>query len=165
VPVSGASAAAALDGVTVVTDASSTWGGPSNEAPPVVSVVGTVDVVVVSGSVVAVVSVVGTVVDVLVAKTIKAAHMAGRKLITVSGGVSCNGELRRQMSLGAERAGLELRFAAPTLCTDNAAMIGFAAQLHLERGEFTPLPTEIPRASRLGHAPAPSRASIVPVPR
>ena len=83
------------------------------------------------------------VVDVLVAKTIAAAQMAGRRLITVSGGVSCNGELRRQMSLGAERAGLELRFAAPTLCTDNAAMIGFAAQLHFERGESTPLPTEI----------------------
>ena len=65
------------------------------------------------------------VVDVLVAKTIAAARSAGRTLITVSGGVSCNGELRRQMSLGGERAGLELRFAAPTLCTDNAAMIGF----------------------------------------
>ena len=35
------------------------------------------------------------------------------------------------MSLGCEGAGLELRFAAPTLCTDNAAMIAFAAQLRL----------------------------------
>ncbi len=83
------------------------------------------------------------VVDVLVAKTIAAARAAKRSLVTVSGGVSCNGELRRQMSLGCERAGLELRFAAPTLCTDNAAMIGFAAQLHLERGDSTPLTAEI----------------------
>ncbi|MEO5719467.1 MAG: tRNA (adenosine(37)-N6)-threonylcarbamoyltransferase complex transferase subunit TsaD [Chthoniobacterales bacterium] len=83
------------------------------------------------------------VVEVLVAKTIAAARSAKRSLVTVSGGVSCNGELRRQMSLGCERAGLELRFAAPALCTDNAAMIGFAAQLHLERGESTPLTAEI----------------------
>lgn len=83
------------------------------------------------------------VVDVLVAKTIAAARASARPLVTVSGGVSCNGELRRQMSLGCERAGLELRFAAPTLCTDNAAMIGFAGQLHLERGKSTPLTAEI----------------------
>jgi tRNA N6-adenosine threonylcarbamoyltransferase len=83
------------------------------------------------------------VVDVLVAKTIAASRLAGRNLITVSGGVSRNGELRRQMSSACERAGLELRFAAPALCTDNAAMIGFAAQLRFERGESTPLPTEI----------------------
>jgi len=83
------------------------------------------------------------VVDVLVAKTIEAARMEGRKLITVSGGVSRNGELRRQMSSGVAQAGLEVRFAAPALCTDNAAMIGFVAQLRLERSEFTPLPTEI----------------------
>ncbi|MDQ3545248.1 MAG: tRNA (adenosine(37)-N6)-threonylcarbamoyltransferase complex transferase subunit TsaD [Verrucomicrobiota bacterium] len=83
------------------------------------------------------------VVEVLVAKTIAAARAAKRSLVTVSGGVSCNEELRRQMSLGCERAGLELRFAAPALCTDNAAMIGFAAQLHLERDESTPLTTEI----------------------
>jgi N6-L-threonylcarbamoyladenine synthase len=83
------------------------------------------------------------VVDVLVAKTIAAARATRRPLVTVSGGVSCNGELRAQMSLGCERAGLELRFAAPILCTDNAAMIGFAAQLHLERGVSTPLTTEI----------------------
>jgi N6-L-threonylcarbamoyladenine synthase len=83
------------------------------------------------------------VVDVLVAKTIAATRLSGRNLITVSGGVSRNGELRRQMSLAGQRAGLELRFAAPALCTDNAAMIGFAAQLRLDRGESTPLPTEI----------------------
>ncbi|MGH8094634.1 MAG: tRNA (adenosine(37)-N6)-threonylcarbamoyltransferase complex transferase subunit TsaD [Chthoniobacterales bacterium] len=83
------------------------------------------------------------VVDVLVAKTIAAARAAGRELVTVSGGVNCNGDLRAQMSLGCKRAGLELRFAAPRLCTDNAAMIAYAAQLHLARGESTPLASEI----------------------
>ncbi len=83
------------------------------------------------------------VVDVLVAKTIAAARAAGQALVTVSGGVSGNGELRAQMSLGCERAGLALRFAEPRLCTDNAAMIAFAAMLHLERGESTSLTTEI----------------------
>ena len=83
------------------------------------------------------------VVDVLVAKTVAAACAARRELVTVSGGVSCNGELRVRMSLGCEEAGLELRFAEPRLCTDNAAMIAFAAMLRLERGEATPLATEI----------------------
>lgn len=83
------------------------------------------------------------VVDVLVAKTIAAGRASRRPLVTVSGGVSCNCELRAQMSLGCERAGLELRFAAPQLCTDNAAMIAFAAQLRLGRGESTPLTSEI----------------------
>jgi N6-L-threonylcarbamoyladenine synthase len=83
------------------------------------------------------------VVDVLVAKTIAAARAARRNLVTVSGGVSCNRELRAQMSLGCQRAGLELRFAAPRLCTDNAAMIAFAALLRLEQGYSTALTAEI----------------------
>lgn len=83
------------------------------------------------------------VVDVLVAKTVAAALAAGRGLVTVSGGVSCNQELRKRMSLGCEAAKLELRFAPPRLCTDNAAMIAFAARQRLERGEATPLTTEI----------------------
>jgi N6-L-threonylcarbamoyladenine synthase len=83
------------------------------------------------------------VVDVLVAKTIAAARTARRRLVTISGGVSCNGELRAQMSLGCEQAGLEVRFAEPGLCTDNAAMIAFAAMLRRERGEATALTTEI----------------------
>lgn len=83
------------------------------------------------------------VVDVLVAKTITAAQACRRSVASVSGGVSCNRELRAQMSLGCERAGLELRFADPALCTDNAAMIGFAAMLRLERNDATPLRSEI----------------------
>jgi N6-L-threonylcarbamoyladenine synthase len=83
------------------------------------------------------------VVDVLVAKTLTVARSARRRLVTVSGGVSCNRELRARMSLGCEHAGLEPRFAEPRLCTDNAAMIAFAAMLRWERGEGTPLTTEV----------------------
>jgi N6-L-threonylcarbamoyladenine synthase len=83
------------------------------------------------------------VVDVLVAKTVAAAVAAQRELVTVSGGVSRNLDLREQMLLGCKATGLEVRFAAPELCTDNAAMIAFAAQLHLERGESTSLSAEI----------------------
>lgn len=83
------------------------------------------------------------VIDVLVAKTIATARVSRRTLVTVSGGVSCNSELRVQMSLGCRRAGLELRFAVPSLCTDNAAMIAFAALLRLEQGDSTALTVEI----------------------
>ena len=74
------------------------------------------------------------VIDVLVRKTIRAGKESNRGLITVSGGVSCNGELRQQMTEAAEREGFQELFAAPTLCTDNAAMIAFAAALRLEAG-------------------------------
>jgi N6-L-threonylcarbamoyladenine synthase len=83
------------------------------------------------------------IVDVLVAKTIAAAPASGKRLVTVSGGVSCNGELRSRISLGCEAAGLALRFAEPRFCTDNAAMIAFAGMLRLERSESTPLTSEI----------------------
>jgi N6-L-threonylcarbamoyladenine synthase len=82
-------------------------------------------------------------VDVLVAKTIAAATRARRELVTVSGGVSRNQDLRAQMSSGCKATGVILLFAVPELCTDNAAMIAFAASLHLERGAATPLTTEI----------------------
>ena len=61
----------------------------------------------------------------------------------MSGGVSCNRELRKRMSLGCEKAGLAVRFAEPRLCTDNAAMIAFAAMQRLEQGAATCLTTEI----------------------
>ncbi|MGA3171554.1 MAG: tRNA (adenosine(37)-N6)-threonylcarbamoyltransferase complex transferase subunit TsaD [Chthoniobacteraceae bacterium] len=83
------------------------------------------------------------VVDVLVAKTIVAAQKCGRKLVTASGGVSCNSRLRERMGEACEVSEMELRLTEPRLCTDNAAMIAFVAAGRLERGEASPLTAEI----------------------
>jgi len=69
------------------------------------------------------------VIDVLVRKTIAAAQKYRVSLVTVSGGVSCNQELRKQLGEACVREGFEFKNAEPWLCTDNAAMIAFAALL------------------------------------
>ena len=74
------------------------------------------------------------IIDVLMAKTIAAARKCHVDLVTVSGGVSCNQELRRQLSEACSRKGFEFKSAEPWLCTDNAAMIAFAALLRLQAG-------------------------------
>jgi N6-L-threonylcarbamoyladenine synthase len=74
------------------------------------------------------------IIDVLVTKTIAAAQKYGMDLVTISGGVSCNQELRRQMRDASSRKGIEFKSAEPWLCTDNAAMIAFAALLRLRAG-------------------------------
>jgi N6-L-threonylcarbamoyladenine synthase len=67
------------------------------------------------------------IVDVLVTKTVRAARRLDVGCVTASGGVTCNSAFRRELRLACERAGLTLRLAEPTLCTDNAAMIGVLA--------------------------------------
>jgi N6-L-threonylcarbamoyladenine synthase len=67
------------------------------------------------------------VVDVLVQKTIRAAKRFGTGLVTVSGGVSANSRLRSKMTDETAAVGLDLKLASPSLSTDNAAMIAFAA--------------------------------------
>jgi N6-L-threonylcarbamoyladenine synthase len=74
------------------------------------------------------------IIDVLVTKTIGAAQKYRVDLVTISGGVSCNQELRRQMRNASSRKGIEFKSAEPWLCTDNAAMIAFAALLRLRAG-------------------------------
>lgn len=81
------------------------------------------------------------VVEVLVAKTVAAAKDTKVNLVTISGGVSCNQELRRQIEVACQSEKLELKVAEPWLCTDNAAMIAFAASLRLRDG-FTSSVTE-----------------------
>ncbi|HMG06723.1 MAG TPA: tRNA (adenosine(37)-N6)-threonylcarbamoyltransferase complex transferase subunit TsaD [Chthoniobacterales bacterium] len=83
------------------------------------------------------------VVEVLVKKTLRAARESEAKLVTVSGGVSCNRALRDGMSDACHRAGLRLLTAVPELCTDNAAMIAFAASLRFQAGYFSELVQEI----------------------
>jgi N6-L-threonylcarbamoyladenine synthase len=83
------------------------------------------------------------IVDVLVRKTIAAAKKCGVNLVTVSGGVSCNQELRRQLHHACAGQALEFKSAAPWLCTDNAAMIAFAAWLRLQSGFESSVTEEI----------------------
>lgn len=83
------------------------------------------------------------VVDVLIGKTLAAARAGRVALVTLSGGVSCNGALREAMRIVCERAGLQFRVAAAQLSTDNAAMIAFAAMLRFERGFVSNVAEEI----------------------
>ena len=83
------------------------------------------------------------VVDVLVSKTLAAAAANGRSCIAVSGGVSMNSELRATFQRECDSRGLELRLASATLCTDNAAMIGFVALRALREGFVTPISEDI----------------------
>jgi N6-L-threonylcarbamoyladenine synthase len=83
------------------------------------------------------------IIDVLVTKTIAAAQKYDVDLITVSGGVSCNQELRRQLHEACGRNGFEFKNAEPWLCTDNAAMIALAALLRLRAGFKSQMTEEI----------------------
>jgi N6-L-threonylcarbamoyladenine synthase len=83
------------------------------------------------------------IIDVLVTKTIAAAKKYRVDLVTVSGGVSCNEELRRQLGQACRRAGFGLKTAESWLCTDNAAMIAFAALLRRQAGFQSQITEEI----------------------
>ena len=83
------------------------------------------------------------VIEILVKKTLRAAQQAGRRKIALSGGVSLNQALRKAFQQACERAGLELAVASPAFCTDNAAMIAFAALLRHLAGESSPLDGDI----------------------
>ena len=83
------------------------------------------------------------IIDVLVRKTIAAAQKYRANLVTVSGGVSCNHELRRQLRETCARKGFKFMNAEASLCTDNAAMIAFAALLRWQAGFESMLTEEI----------------------
>jgi N6-L-threonylcarbamoyladenine synthase len=63
----------------------------------------------------------------LVDKTLRCAEAEGLRRVAVAGGVAANSALRREMDRRCREGGLELSLPAPSLCTDNAAMVGLAA--------------------------------------
>jgi N6-L-threonylcarbamoyladenine synthase len=79
-------------------------------------------------------SVQAAIVEVLVGKTMRAARRLGVHCVTASGGVTCNRALRQELASACNRAGLTLRLAERSLCTDNAAMIGILAERKLHHG-------------------------------
>ena len=83
------------------------------------------------------------VIDVLREKSLRAVRQTRSGRLTLSGGVSCNRALRENLREACEENGIELFVADPWLCTDNAAMIAFAAKLRLEAGFISRLADEI----------------------
>jgi N6-L-threonylcarbamoyladenine synthase len=83
------------------------------------------------------------VIDVLVEKTITAALEKKAKVVTLSGGVSCNRALRESMRSACTEHALGFRSAERNLCTDNAGMIAFVAALLLDRGVASEMTNEI----------------------
>ncbi len=75
------------------------------------------------------------VVDVLTAKTVAAAKAEGLSRIVVAGGVACNRGLRERFAQLAEKHALQVVFPSPSLCGDNAAMLGVPADYYLSSGQ------------------------------
>lgn len=74
------------------------------------------------------------VVDVLTAKTIAAAAQVGHRQIVIAGGVGANLALRESLGRAADSHGMKVFFPPQRYCTDNGAMIAFAAALRLAVG-------------------------------
>ncbi len=83
------------------------------------------------------------VIDVLVYKTMKVTLAKEAKIITLSGGVSCNSALRQAFQTECDKHGIQLMVCSPVLSTDNAVMIGYIALHKCLRLEFSDLSEDI----------------------
>jgi N6-L-threonylcarbamoyladenine synthase len=88
------------------------------------------------------------IVDVLVAKSLAALDATRLGRLVVAGGVGANRRLRAALTAALALRGGQAYFPELVWCTDNGAMIAFAAALRLERGE-----KGLPGASPFGVRP------------
>ena len=71
------------------------------------------------------------IVDVLVKKSISALSSTGMMRLVVAGGVGANKSLRDKLTRAAATCGATVYYPSLDLCTDNGAMIAFAAAMRL----------------------------------
>ena len=81
---------------------------------------------------------VDAVVEVLVAKCALAMEQTGLTQLVVAGGVGANKQLRAALDAKAAKSGFDVFYPEAELCTDNGAMIAFAAALRLQAGYAAP---------------------------
>jgi N6-L-threonylcarbamoyladenine synthase len=74
------------------------------------------------------------IVDVLAAKSIKALKQTGLKRLVVAGGVGANSRLRSKLRAALLKLDGEVFFPPLELCTDNGAMIAYAASERVKAG-------------------------------
>jgi N6-L-threonylcarbamoyladenine synthase len=72
------------------------------------------------------------IVEVLTAKALAAVKQAGLSQLVVAGGVGANLALRKRLAAESARRGLKVYYPELEFCTDNGAMIAFAAARRLE---------------------------------
>ena len=77
---------------------------------------------------------VDAVVEVLVAKSLRALEATGLSRLVVAGGVGANRQLRAALDAAAKRERFDVHYPEPELCTDNGAMIAYAAAQRLASG-------------------------------
>jgi N6-L-threonylcarbamoyladenine synthase len=80
---------------------------------------------------------VDAIVEVLVAKCTRAVETTGLTRLVVAGGVGANRQLRAALDAESARRGFDVFYPEPELCTDNGAMIAFAASFRLREGMQT----------------------------
>src|SRR5688572_10424110 len=88
---------------------------------------------------------VDAIVEVLVAKCVRAVEMTGITRLVVAGGVGANRQLRAALDAEGKRRGFDVYYPEPELCTDNGAMIAFAAAFRIESGASSHAFTVKPR--------------------
>lgn len=73
------------------------------------------------------------IVEVLAAKALAAVEREGLTRLVVAGGVGANSSLRARLGAGAAARGIRVYYPEIEFCTDNGAMIAFAASLRLQQ--------------------------------
>jgi len=76
------------------------------------------------------------IVEVLTTKSLAALKQAGLNQLVVAGGVGANQNLRAQLNQAANKNGFRVFYPDLEFCTDNGAMIAFAAALRLQELEM-----------------------------